>query len=225
MLDAQPSAHPLVGRDDELMVLERALGAAVEGQPQLVVVEGAAGIGKSALLRAFARSVADRVTVLRASGDEGEQHLDFGLIEQLHADGEASDVPVMTMFGRSGPRPDPLDVGADLVRVATEASAFLPVVAIIDDAQWADQASIQALTYALRRFRNQRLVVVIAGRPDVSALAPLTRLCQDERGRCLPLGGLAAPQLDALLRTARGISIGERAAQRLFDHTLSLIHI
>ena len=67
MLDAQPSAHPLVGRDDELMVLERALGAAVEGQPQLVVVEGAAGIGKSALLRAFARSVADRVTVLRAA--------------------------------------------------------------------------------------------------------------------------------------------------------------
>ena len=219
MLDAQPSAHPLVGRDDELMVLERALGAAVEGQPQLVVVEGAAGIGKSALLRAFARSVADRVTVLRASGDEGEQHLDFGLIEQLHADGEASDVPVMTMFGRSGPRPDPLDVGADLVRVATEASAFLPVVAIIDDAQWADQASLQALTYALRRFRNQRLLTVIAQRPDVPALGPLRRLCRDERGTVVQLGGLAPPQLATLLHDARGISLGERAALRLREHT------
>ena len=159
------------------------------------------------------------MTVLRASGDEGEQHLDFGLIEQLHADGEASDVPVMTMFGRSGPRPDPLDVGADLVRVATEASAFLPVVAIIDDAQWADQASLQALTYALRRFRNQRLLTVIAQRPDVPALGPLRRLCRDERGTVVQLGGLAPPQLATLLHDARGISLGERAALRLREHT------
>lgn len=215
----QRAAHQLVGREVELAALQRALHAATNGQAQLVVVEGHAGIGKSALLREFARSVEDQVTLLRASGDEAEQHLDFGVIEQLHADGVATDLPVLTAFGRSGPRPDPLDIGADLVRVSTEASAIRPTVALIDDAQWADQASIQALTYALRRFRNQRLVVVIAGRPDVSALAPLTRLCQDERGRCLPLGGLAAPQLDALLRTARGISIGERAAQRLFDHT------
>jgi DNA-binding CsgD family transcriptional regulator/tetratricopeptide (TPR) repeat protein len=215
----QRAEHQLVGREDELAALQRALLSASEGRPQLVLVEGAAGVGKSALLRAFGRSVGDGVTVLRASGDEAEQHLDFGVIEQLHADGEASGLPVLTVFGRGGPRPDPLDIGADVVRVAAEASAFGPIVALIDDAQWADQASLQALTYAARRFRDQRLVIVIAQRPDVSALAPLARLCQDERGTRVRLGGLAAPQIDALLRTSRGIALGEHAAQRLREHT------
>lgn len=109
----------------------------MERRPQLVIVEGAAGVGKSALLRGFAQSVDDRVIIMRASGDKAEQHLDYGLIEQLHADGEASDLPVRTMFGRTGPRPDPLDVGADVVRVSSEASSIRPIVALIDDAQWA----------------------------------------------------------------------------------------
>ncbi|MFZ1440977.1 MAG: ATP-binding protein, partial [Candidatus Microthrix subdominans] len=110
--DERRQAHSLVGRDDQLAVLHRALDAAMERRPQLVIVEGAAGVGKSALLRGFAQSVDDRVIIMRASGDKAEQHLDYGLIEQLHADGEASDLPVRTMFGRTGPRPDPLDVGA-----------------------------------------------------------------------------------------------------------------
>ena len=94
----QRAAHQLVGREVELAALQRALHAATNGQAQLVVVEGHAGIGKSALLREFARSVEDQVTLLRASGDEAEQHLDFGVIEQLHADGVATDLPVPVSY-------------------------------------------------------------------------------------------------------------------------------
>ncbi|MBK6439433.1 MAG: ATP-binding protein [Candidatus Microthrix sp.] len=217
--DERRQAHSLVGRDDQLAVLHRALDAAMERRPQLVIVEGAAGVGKSALLRGFAQSVDDRVIIMRASGDKAEQHLDYGLIEQLHADGEASDLPVRTMFGRTGPRPDPLDVGADVVRVSTEASSIRPIVALIDDAQWADQASLQALTYALRRFRKQRLLMVIAQRPEVPALAPLLRLCQDELATLVRLDGLEPEHLDALLRKSRNITIPQWAAQRLHEHT------
>ncbi len=217
--DERRQAHSLVGRDDQLAVLHRALDAAMERRPQLVIVEGAAGVGKSALLRGFAQSVDDRVIIMRASGDKAEQHLDYGLIEQLHADGEASDLPVRTMFGRTGPRPDPLDVGADVVRVSSEASSIRPIVALIDDAQWGARGSLQALTYALRRFRKQRLLMVIAQRPEVPALAPLLRLCQDELATLVRLDGLEPEHLDALLRKSRNITIPQWAAQRLHEHT------
>lgn len=216
---AHALAHALIGRDHELSVLDQALRAAIGGRPQLVVVEGAAGIGKSALLRHFARAVDDRVAVLRASGDEAEQHLDYGLIEQLHAEAAADGLLVPAMFGRDGPRPDPLDIGASLVQVATEASTGQPLLLLIDDVQWGDAASLQAITYALRRLRDQPVLTVMAQRPDVPALTPLARLCQDERGIRLGLDGLASSHLDTLLRHTRGIALGEQAARRLHDHT------
>ncbi|MEO6989238.1 MAG: AAA family ATPase [Aquihabitans sp.] len=216
--DAAGSPH-LIGRDVERSALHDALRLALDGHPHLVVVEGAAGIGKSALLRQFARAVDGQVAVLKASGDEAEQHLDYGLIEQLHAEAAVHGLQVPPMFGREGPRPDPLDIGSSLVQVATAASTDQPLLLIIDDAQWGDSASLQAITYALRRLRAQAVLTVIAQRPDVPALAPLSRLCQDERGARLRLAGLGSSHLDELLRQARGIALGEQAAQRLHEHT------
>ena len=218
--DQQPvPATALIGRDQERATLHEALRSAVDGHPHLVVVEGAAGIGKSALLRHFAQAVHEQVAVLRASGDEAEQHLDYGLIEQLHAEAADHGLQVPAMYGRKGPRPDPLDIGASLVQIATEASTDQPLLLLIDDAQWGDAASLQAITYALRRLRSQPVLTVIAQRPDIAALTPLARLCQDERGSRLRLAGLGAGQLDELLRHAKGIALGDQAAERLHDHT------
>ena len=68
-----------VGRAGELAVLEAAAAAARRGQPQVVLVEGEAGTGKSSLLAQFAAGLAG-AAVLRASGDEAELLLPYGLV-------------------------------------------------------------------------------------------------------------------------------------------------
>src|SRR3954471_3281712 len=67
-----------VGRRPELEELRAALALARGGRPQVVLVEGAAGIGKTALVERFATEAED-VAVLRASGDRSETDLAFGV--------------------------------------------------------------------------------------------------------------------------------------------------
>ena len=73
-----------VGRAGELAVLEAAAAAARRGQPQVVLVEGEADTGKSSLLAQFAAGLAG-AAVLRASCDEAELLLPYGLVGQLTA--------------------------------------------------------------------------------------------------------------------------------------------
>ena len=79
-----PGWGVFVGRADELAVLEAAAAAARGGHPKVVLVEGEAGIGKSSLLAQFASGLADAV-VLRASGDEAELLVPYGIVGQLVA--------------------------------------------------------------------------------------------------------------------------------------------
>ena len=71
-----------VGRAGELAVLEAAAAAARRGQPQVVLVEGEGGAGKSSLLARFAAGLVG-AAVLRAGGDEAELLLPYGVVGQL----------------------------------------------------------------------------------------------------------------------------------------------
>ena len=73
-----------VGRAGELAELEAAAAAARCGEPKVVLVEGEGGIGKSSLVTNFASGLAG-ATVLRASGDEAELLLPYGVVGQLVA--------------------------------------------------------------------------------------------------------------------------------------------
>ena len=112
-----------VGRDREVGWLEQRLAAAASGAPQTVVVDGPPGIGKSALLTAFASRL-DPSRLLTASGDEDETSLPFGLMHQLvGALGEEWD--------------DPFVAGADLLRLL-DARSEAPTAFLVDDAHLAD---------------------------------------------------------------------------------------
>jgi len=95
-------------------VLEAAAAAARRGQPQVVLVEGQAGAGKSTLLARFAAGLAE-ATVLRASGDETELLLPYGVVGQLTASARGTGGRPGLLAAELSDGVDPLAVGADLV--------------------------------------------------------------------------------------------------------------
>ena len=151
-----------VGRADELAVLEAAAAAAQRGEPRVVLVEGEAGIGKSSLLARFAAGLVG-AAVLRASGDEAELLLPYGLVGQLvvSARGMGGSPPGL-LAAELGGGVDPLAVGAELVAWFGQFQGM--VLAVIDDLQWADGPSARALLFALRRLQADQVLVVVSAR-------------------------------------------------------------
>lgn len=167
-----------VGRDRELSVLHAQLGHACEGRSGLVVLEGPAGIGKTALAGEFL-SVVENVVVLEVSGDEGESELPYGMLGQIEAqvasmpealagsvqgaqagsvsEARAGRVPggltgcvPEALAGLERRLPDPLVAGAALLELLGRLQHRAPVVLAVDGADWADLLSLQALKYRAR---------------------------------------------------------------------------
>ena len=107
------------------------------GQPRVTLVEGEPGIGKSTLLARFSAGLAGAAEVLRASGDESEQLLPYGVAGQLVASAGRAGRGVAGLLAESiSGRVDPLAVGADLVAWLGQLPGL--VLAVIDDLHWAD---------------------------------------------------------------------------------------
>ena len=193
-----------VGRADELARLRARLSEAVAGRPQVVVVEGAGGVGKSELLTAFARTL--EAPALTASGDEAETQLRFGILLQL-------------LDSRSAAWADPFVAGADLLEFLDHRPDRHPSVFIIDDAHLADSESMAAMTFALRRPHADRVMAVFALREDdIGSSHPgLLRLTEGQGGR-LRVGGLTDSEVVELGRP-RVAGLTRREAERLRRHT------
>ncbi len=211
-----------VGRTRELAVLEEAAAAAHRCQPQVVLVEGEAGAGKSSLLARFAAGLAD-ATVLRASGDEAELLLPYGIVGQLVASARGAGGRPGLLAADLSDRVDPLAVGADLVVWLGQCCRGQQMVlAVIDDLQWADGPSARALLFALRRLQADRVLVVVAARPgELSRLGEgwLRFLAGDYRAGRIRLGVLGPEDVVAL---ARALGVGDlprRAVSRLLEET------
>jgi ATP/maltotriose-dependent transcriptional regulator MalT len=193
-----------VGRAHELDRLRERLERAGAGNPQTVLLEGAAGIGKSALLARFARDL-DQAHLLTASGDEDEMLLAFALIQQL--------VPTPHDWA------DPFAAGADLLGLLGQ-SAGAPTVVLVDDVHLADPASVTAVTFALRRLRADRVLTVLTTRDDEVARLPpgLVRLAVAQEGR-MRLAGLDDEDVTALALACGHRAPAPRAAARVRRHT------
>jgi ATP/maltotriose-dependent transcriptional regulator MalT len=198
-------SHPFVGRADELAFLHARHVEAGRGHPQTVLVEGPAGVGKSALLTTFARTL--QAPPLTASGDEAETFLNFGVLLQL-------------LDSRAASWSDPFAAGADLLQFLDRRHDQHTTAFIVDDVHLSDADSITALTFALRRLRADRVLAVLAVRDDSLGRVPagLLRLVDTQDGR-LVLGGLSDTEV-VELGAARGWGdMSGRSAVRLRRHT------
>jgi len=213
-----PTDDPFVGRADELALFNSEMQRVRSGEPRLVWLTGEAGIGKTSLMRRFVGGLSG-VRVLWAGGDENETDLPYGVVNQLLSDLPASEPD----SGLAALRPDadPLAVGADLLFELGTLQTSGPVLVVIDDAQWADHRSAQALVFVARRLRSDQVMILLSSRsgaPDPRQLWERA-LAQSQLTRRLPLGGLTAEDLRRLSSSFDGVLLSRAASRRLHEHT------
>jgi DNA-binding CsgD family transcriptional regulator len=212
-----PTDPGFVGRHEERAALGDAVGAVRRGEPRTIIVEGQAGIGKSTLLRQVIQG-APAAPLLDASGAEWERARSWGVVEQLvrSCPLEWERLPAALL----PPYADAPTVGSALVELLGSSFQDGPVLVLVDDAHWADLASLQALTFALRRLRYDPVLALFAARTEHHHTVPegLWRLADSPRGRHLTLRGLPTDDLVALGGSV-GVQLSRPAAARLADHT------
>ena len=143
------ASEVFVGRGRELAVLTGLAARARADQPRVVLIEGDAGMGKSSLLAKFVPAVGG-AAVLRASGDEGESKLGYGVISQVVSAARSLGVATPALLrGELADSIDPLAVGAELLSVfdALGRSGELTLL-VVDDLHWSDPPSARPCCFA-----------------------------------------------------------------------------
>jgi DNA-binding NarL/FixJ family response regulator len=204
-----------VGRLTELARLRASLDEARAGRPQLVVLEGPGGIGKTTLLERFVAGEND-LTVLRASGEQWEKALlPYGLLDQLVRVASTEGAP------SSSAAEDPITVGTRLLQLWGDLQDERVVVTVIDDAHWADSDSLHALLFAFRRLVTDRVLVVMTTRDLQAPSMPegLRRIALGPSGGVLQVGPLNAGEVSELANRMVGGLLPAGAAEQLYQHT------
>jgi DNA-binding CsgD family transcriptional regulator len=223
-LSARP-AEVFVGRVPKLADLAAALAAVRAGEPRVVLVEGEAGVGKSSLVSEFLGSQ-QGISLVTASGDEAEQFLPYGVVQQLGA--AAAAVSSRALAGlellRRGPPPDadPLAVGVELLALISslQGSGAVAVV-VLEDLQWIDLTSARAVMFATRRLSADRVLVVLTCRPG--GIAQFGEgwerfVSADRRAVRIMLGGLDAVETGLLCQGLGRTGLSGQAVRRLTEH-------
>ncbi|WP_262391575.1 AAA family ATPase [Nocardiopsis sp. CNR-923] len=180
----------LYGRVGEQRRLDELVTEAIAGRGGAVLVRGEAGIGKTALLDWLADSASERgMRLVRVRGIEHEADLAFaGLLQlvwpfqrRVAKLPEAQADALRSVLGRGKDRgADRFLTGLAVLTLLADVAEDGPLLCLVDDAQWVDQASAEALLFAVRRLGAERIAIVLAGRDGVvedgSAFAGLTEL-------------------------------------------------
>ncbi len=204
-------APALTDRRRERGVFDRLINAVQAGESRVLVVRGDPGVGKTVLLD-YLVSQAPGCRLARAVGVQSEMELAFAGLHLLCASMldhlEAIPVPqreaLRTAFGISaGPPPDRFLVGLAALSLLSEVAGERPLICVIDDEQWLDRASAQALGFVARRLGADPVGLVFAARVPGAELAGLPELVVEGLGesdaRALLDSALAGP-LDARVR-------------------------
>jgi DNA-binding CsgD family transcriptional regulator len=210
-----------VGRRSERERLDVVIAKALAGESGALVVRGEAGIGKSALLeygRASAEAAGYRT--LSALGVEEEAQLAYAGLHQLCSpllEGVAAlPAPQLAALGivfgtEVGDAPDQFLIGLAVLNLLAEAAEDQPVLCVVDDFQWLDQASAEVLTFVARRIQAER-VAMFVGLRDQTAGGRLLSAVPD-----LHLAGLSAEESQTLLSAAVRIPMDGVVRDRIVD--------
>jgi len=213
---------PLLGRDRECAVIDAVLAEARAGTGGALVVRGEPGIGKSALL-GYAGQHAAPMLVLSAVGVQAESDLAFAGLHELMRPvlgylGELPATQSQALAGALGlapsTHPDRLLVSAAVLGLLARAAEDTPTLCVVDDAQWVDRPSADALVFTARRLRAERLAILFAAREgeatrfEAAGLPDLilAGLDQESAASILAAGAYRAPPgvRDRLLAEAAG---------------------
>ena len=218
----------LFERDGELDELRECLEGARGGVGRLVVVEGEAGIGKTALVRSACTDAKDLgMQVLTARGTELERDFPFALVRQLFepvlvAAGPEQRAELLAGAARLAGRVVGLDQDADaasgsaplvdpsaatlnaLFWLTSNLSETRPALLAVDDAHWADPASLRFLEFLLPRLEDLPVLLLVAARPAEPGveLDALARLTTDAVATVIRPRALSEAAVVALVRAA-----------------------
>src|SRR4051812_42709689 len=208
----------LRGRAGECAVLDALVGDVRRGESRSLVLTGEAGIGKTALLEHLIGSASD-LTVVRAVGVESEMELPFASLHQLCGrvlhrlrrlpapQRQALEI----VFGTTaGAPPDRFLVGLAVLSLLADVADEHPLLCVIDDAHWLDQASALTLAFVARRLLAEPVGMVFAARQPGEALRHLAEL---------EVKGLVDGDARALLGSAVGFVVDERVRDRIVAET------
>ncbi|HEY2281775.1 MAG TPA: AAA family ATPase, partial [Streptosporangiaceae bacterium] len=204
-------ATRLTDRDGERGVLDRLVNAVRAGESRVLVVHGDPGVGKTVLLDYLAER-AGGCRIARAAGVQSEMELAFAGLHQLCAPmlGHLDQIPVpqrdalRTSFGLAeGPPPDRFLVGLAVLSLLSEVAGGQPLICLIDDEQWLDQATELTLGFVARRLAADPVALVFATRNPGTELTGQPELTvaglNHDHARSLLDSVLAGP-LDARVR-------------------------
>jgi DNA-binding CsgD family transcriptional regulator len=212
----------LHGRHEECAAIDRLLVDAGGQRSGALVIRGEVGVGKSALLAYAADRAAGRMRVLWGFGVESESELAFAALHQLVR-------PVLDHVERlPGPQATALQgafgltstqgrdrflIGVGVLSLLAEVAEERPLVCLVDDAQWLDQPSADALSFAARRLEAEGIVLLVAARDD--DFRAFTAPSFEE----LRLSGLDADAAGELLTEQSPAGLAPNVRERLIEAT------
>src|SRR3954468_12653505 len=184
---ATMTSSRLLEREHELEAIRRTLAGSAQGAGGLVVIDGPAGVGKTALLdAALAIAQEENLLVLRARGAELERAFGFGIVRQLFdevlrgaiidpaalfagAARFAAPLLAVELDGRAAAPPDdPFAARHALYWLTANLATQRPLAVLVDDAHWADGASLGVLAHIANRLQGIAAALVLASRTEES---------------------------------------------------------
>jgi DNA-binding CsgD family transcriptional regulator len=212
----------LLGRSRESGHLDRLLEAVAAGEGRALVLRGEAGVGKTALLE-YAVERANGWHVVRAAGVQSEMELAFAGLHQACAPmldrldrlpGPQRDALCTAFALSAGEPPDRFLVALAVLSLLSEVAGEQPLICVVDDAQWLDQASAQTLAFVARRLSIEPVALLFGVREDGQSAGEELSGLPD-----LVVGGLPRDHARALLDTVIRGRLDDGVRERIIDET------
>jgi DNA-binding CsgD family transcriptional regulator len=211
----------LYGRDPERSRIGELLDGARASRSAVLVVSGEPGVGKSALL-ADARDQAGDMRVLSGAGVESEAQLPFAALHQIVRPvlGHVESLPqpqATALRGAlglaAGGSDDRFLVSLAVLSLLAEAAEDRPLLCLVDDAQWLDDASADALVFVARRLEAESIVMLFGAREGDVRQFEAPGLPE------LRLGGLDPSSAGTLIDLSAGVELSAELRDRLVAET------